>query len=68
MVEMVLVGLLLLSQLTMVNGAAVAVQADGTFKEFVTLARRQGEQKVVIRSTAANGSVAEETRTLPPGQ
>lgn len=51
-----------------VNGAAVAVQADGTFKEFVTLARRQGEQKVVIRSTAANGGVAEETRTLPPGQ
>jgi len=51
-----------------VNGAAVAVQADGTFKEFVTLARRQGEEKVVIRSTSRNGGVAEETRTLPPGQ
>lgn len=51
-----------------VNGAAVTVQPDGTFKEFVTLARRQGEQKVVIRSTSANGGVAEETRTLPPGQ
>lgn len=51
-----------------VNGASVAVQPDGTFKEFVTLARRQGEQKVVIRSTSASGGVAEETRTLPPGQ
>lgn len=51
-----------------VNGAAVPVQSDGTFKEFVTLARRQGEQRVVIRATSLNGGVAEETRTLPPGQ
>ena len=37
-------------------------------REFVTLARKQGEQRVVIRSTSASGGVAEETRTLPPGQ
>jgi FecR protein len=51
-----------------VNGEPVTVQPDGSFREFVTLARRQGEQKVVIRSTSASGGVAEETRTLPPGQ
>ncbi|MBX7183531.1 MAG: FecR domain-containing protein [Vicinamibacteria bacterium] len=51
-----------------VNGDPVTVQPDGSFREFVTLARKQGEQRVVIRSTSASGGVAEETRTLPPGQ
>lgn len=51
-----------------VNGDPVTVQPDGSFREFVTLARRQGEQRVVIRSTSPSGGVAEETRTLPPGQ
>ncbi|MEO8499290.1 MAG: hypothetical protein ABI565_00140 [Vicinamibacteria bacterium] len=51
-----------------VNGDRVTVQPDGTFREFVTLARKQGEQRVVIRSTSLSGGVAEETRTLPPGQ
>ncbi len=55
------------SRLT-VNGDPVTVQPDGSFREFVTLARKQGEQRVVIRSTSASGGVAEETRTLPPGQ
>ncbi len=51
-----------------VNGEPVTVQPDGSFREFVTLARKQGAQRVVIRSTSASGGVAEETRTLPPGQ
>jgi len=51
-----------------VNGDSVAVQPDGSFAEFVTLARRQGEQRVVIRSTSPAGGVAEETRTLAPRQ
>jgi hypothetical protein len=51
-----------------VNGDPVTVQPDGSFREFVTLARKQGEQKVVIRSTSPSGGVAEETRTLSPGQ
>jgi len=51
-----------------VNGDPVTVQPDGSFHEFVTLARKQGEQKVVIRSTSPSGGVAEETRTLSPGQ
>lgn len=51
-----------------VNGDPVRVQPDGSFREFVTLARKQGEQRVVIRSTSASGGVAEETRTLSPGQ
>jgi len=51
-----------------VNGDPVTVQPDGTFREFVTLARKQGEQRVVIRATSPSGGVAEETRTLPPGQ
>jgi hypothetical protein len=51
-----------------VNGDAVAVQADGSFSEFVTLPRKSGEQRIVIRSIAPSGGVAEETRTLPPSQ
>jgi FecR protein len=51
-----------------VNGDPVTVQPDGSFREFVTLARKQGEQRVVIRSTSVGGGVAEETRTLPSGQ
>ena len=51
-----------------VNGDPVTVQPDGSFREFVTLARKQGEQRVVIRSTSSSGGVAEETRTLPLGQ
>jgi hypothetical protein len=51
-----------------VNGDPVTVQPDGSFREFITLARKQGEQKVVIRSTSSAGGVAEETRALPPGQ
>ena len=51
-----------------VNGDPVTVQPDGSFHEFVTLARRQGEQKVVIKSTSSSGGVAEETRTLGSGQ
>ena len=51
-----------------VNGDPVTVQPDGTFREFVTLARKQGEQRVVIRATSSSGGVAEETRTLPPGR
>ena len=51
-----------------VNGDPVTVQPDGSFQEFVTLARKQGEQRVVIRSTSRAGGVAEETRTLSPGQ
>jgi len=51
-----------------VNGDPVTVQPDGSFREFVTLARKQGEQKVVIRSTSSSGGIAEETRTLSPGQ
>lgn len=51
-----------------VNGDPVTVQPDGSFREFVTLARKQGEQRVVIRSRSSSGGVAEETRTLPPGQ
>ena len=50
-----------------VNGDPVTVQPDGSFREFVTLARKQGEQRVVIRSTSLAGGVAEETRTLPSG-
>ena len=50
-----------------VNGDPVRVQADGSFSEFVTLARKQGEQRVVVRSTSLTGGVAEETRTLTPG-
>lgn len=53
------------AQLT-VNGDSVMVQPDGSFAEFVTLARTQGEQRVVIRSTTPAGGVAEETRTLAP--
>jgi hypothetical protein len=48
-----------------VNGDPVTVQPDGSFREFVTLARGQGEQRVVIRVTSLTGGVAEETRTLP---
>lgn len=51
-----------------VNGDAVIVQPDGSFSEFVTLARKQGEQRVVIRSTSVSGGVAEETRALTPGR
>ncbi len=51
-----------------VNGDAVTVQQDGSFSEFVTLARKQGEQSVVIRATSRSGGVAEETRALSPGQ
>lgn len=51
-----------------VNGDPVTVQPDGSFREFVTLARKQGEQRVVIRSTSLAGGVAEETRTLTSGQ
>jgi hypothetical protein len=51
-----------------VNGDPVTVQPDGSFREFITLARKQGEQKVVIRSTSPSGGVAEETKTLSPGQ
>ena len=51
-----------------VNGDSVTVQPDGSFREFVTLARKQGEQRVVIRSTSRAGGVAEETRTLTSGQ
>jgi hypothetical protein len=51
-----------------VNGDPVTVQPDGSFREFVTLARKQGEQRVVIRSTSPAGGIAEETRTLPQGQ
>jgi hypothetical protein len=51
-----------------VNGDTVTVQADGSFSEFVTLPRKTGEQRITIRSTAPGGGVAEETRTLPPGQ
>ncbi len=50
-----------------VNGDPVTVQPDGSFREFVTLARKEGEQRVVIRSTSLAGGVAEETRTLPSG-
>lgn len=49
-----------------VNGDPVRVQSDGSFSEFVTLARTQGDQRVVIRSTSPTGGVAEETRTLTP--
>ena len=55
------------SRLT-VNGDPVRVQPDGSFSEFVTLARRQGEQQVVIRSTSRSGGVAEITKALPAGQ
>ena len=55
------------SRLT-VNGDPVNVQPDGSFSEFVTLARKQGEQRVVIRATSPSGGVAEEIRTLPAGQ
>ena len=51
-----------------VNGDPVNVQADGSFSEFVTLARKQGEQRVVVRATSRSGGVAEETRSLSPGQ
>ena len=51
-----------------VNGDPVNVQPDGSFSEFVTLARKQGEQRVVIRSTSRSGGIAEETRSLSPGQ
>jgi hypothetical protein len=51
-----------------VNGDQVTVLPDGSFREFVTLARKQGEQRVVIRSTSVSGGVAEETRTLTSGQ
>lgn len=51
-----------------VNGDAVSVQPDGSFEEFVTLARKQGEQRVVIRAISASGGVAEVTRTLTPAQ
>lgn len=52
----------------LVNGDPVAVQADGSFREFVTLPRRQGDVRVVIRAISAAGGVAEETRTLSSGQ
>lgn len=51
-----------------VNGEPVNVQPDGSFREFLTLARKQGEQRVMIRATSRSGGVAEETRMLPPGQ
>ncbi|MEO8361573.1 MAG: fibronectin type III domain-containing protein [Vicinamibacteria bacterium] len=51
-----------------VNGDAVSVQPDGSFQEFVTLARKQGEQRVVIRAISTSGGVAEVTRTLTSGQ
>lgn len=51
-----------------VNGDPVTVQPDGSFREFVTLVRKPGEQRVVIRSTSLAGGVAEETRTLPSGR
>ncbi len=51
-----------------VNGDPVTVQPDGSFSEFITLARKQGEQRVVIRATSPAGGVAEETRTVTAGQ
>ncbi len=51
-----------------VNGDPLTVQPDGSFGEFVTLARKQGEQRVVIRSTSLSGGVAEVTRSLSSGQ
>lgn len=52
----------------LVNGDPVAVQADGSFREFVTLPRRQGDVRIVIRAISAAGGIAEETRTLSSGQ
>ena len=51
-----------------VNGDPVAVRPDGSFREFVTLARRDTGQRVVIRATSPAGGVTEEARTLPSGQ
>lgn len=51
-----------------VNGDPMTVQPDGSFQEFVTLARKQGEQRVIIRAVSTTGGVAEVTRTLPSGQ
>lgn len=51
-----------------VNGDPVNVQPDGSFREFVTLAPKQGEQRVVIRATSASGAITEEVRTLGSGQ
>jgi hypothetical protein len=51
-----------------VNGEAIAVAPDGSFNTFVTLARKQGEQRVVIRATSSSGGIAEETRTVTAGQ
>ena len=51
-----------------VNGDVVTVQANGAFSGFFTLARTQGEQRVVIRATSSAGGVAEETRSLTAGR
>lgn len=50
------------SRLT-VNGAPVPVQPDGSFREFVTLSLRPGDDKVVVRAVNPAGGVAEETRS-----
>lgn len=48
-----------------VNGFSIPVQPDGSFREFVTLSLKLGDQ-VVVRATDASGGVAEETRTAQP--
>jgi hypothetical protein len=46
-----------------VNGQPVPVQPDGSFREFVTLALKAGEDQIVIRAVNSAGGVTEETRT-----
>jgi hypothetical protein len=46
-----------------VNGQRVDVQNDGSFNEFITLAKA-GKQTVVIRATGINGGVAEQKRPI----
>jgi hypothetical protein len=45
-----------------VNGSPVPVQPDGSFREFVTLSLRPGDDRVVVRAVNPAGGVAEETR------
>jgi hypothetical protein len=46
-----------------VNGGHIAVGADGTFNEFVTL-DKPGQQVVLVRATSLNGGVSERRQSV----
>jgi FecR protein len=46
-----------------VNGQPIQVQGDGSFNEFITLAKT-GQQQLVIRATGIDGGITEDKRSI----